>query len=444
MSVLRIPSKGQGLGTRVTLACAATLLFRGVLDFFYIRYVTRLYASEFPLSGNSIFRLLESYAIVLALCVWIAGSLYRRWRPSGIVPVLYFVVVMIPLSSQYGLADAPAILLYAAAGSIALLTTVTELHPRIKVPKPSRDILYIAITGLFAISAYVYGWLTFTGGLGRINWNLLALYEVRAKYVQSLGPLMGYFVPWQAYVINICGLVYALRQRNYWLLGLVVVAQLLLFGMTGHKSFLFAPCLAGGVYLVWQRRNAIFWTIIGAFLLALASYGYFLIAGNEFVPSLFVRRLFFVPARLHVLYYDFFSQPGHPLYMLSDSILRGILENPYGMPMPRLIALTYWGREFWPDVGYLGDAYGNLGLIGMFVFSAFLGVVLRIVDSVGSHLPPHFVAAAIAMPALALTESALFTSLLTHGLILAVLMLWISSAIYAPITKETRANGKGG
>ncbi|MGB9872486.1 MAG: hypothetical protein ACPLYD_12580 [Anaerolineae bacterium] len=437
MSVPRNSHEFGILSKRVALVCAATLLFRGMLDLLYVRYVALFYAGDFPFSEIAVFRLLESYTVALLLCIWIAGSLYRRWRPSGIVIVLYFIVVVVPLSSQYGLADAPAVLMYAVAGSIALLTIVTELHPKLKVPKPSRGIVYMAITGLFGICAYVYGWLMFTGGLGRLNWNLLMVYEVRSEYTQRLGPFMGYFVPWQAYVINIYGLLYALWRKSYWLMGLAAVAQLLLFGMTGHKSFLLAPCLVGGVYLIWQKKNAIFWVIIAASLLVSASYGYFLITGNEFVPSLFVRRLFFVPARLHVLYYDFFSQPNHPFYMLSDSILRGLLENPYGMPMPHVIALTYWSREFWPDVGYLGDAYGNFGLLGMFVFSTILGVVLRIVDSVGSHLPPHFVAAAIATHAMALTESALFTSMLTHGLILAVLMLWIIPAVYVRI-KEAR------
>ena len=438
VSALRIPLKVPSIAIRVASVCCATILFRVVLDFLYVSYVTHFYAGDFPISGNSTIRLVESYVVALILCIWIATSLYRQWRPSGIVLILYFVIVMVPLSSQYGLADAPSALMYAAAGSIVLLTIVTELHPKLKLPKPSRELVYMVIIGLLGISIYVYGWLLFTGGLGRLNWNLLRVYEVRTEYVQSLGPFMGYFVPWQAYVINIYGLLSALRRRAYWLLGLIVLAQLFLFGMTGHKSFLLAPLLAIGVYLTLRKRNFFFWIVMGASLLALVSYGYFLVTGVEFVPSLFIRRLFFVPARLHVLYYDFFSQPNHPFYMLSDSILRGIVDNPYGMPMVRVIALTYWGREFWPDVGYLGDAYGNFGLLGMFVFSVILGYMLRLVDSAGSGLPPNFVAAVIVMPAMALTESALFTSLLTHGLILAVLMLWITPVSYAHMTKEPK------
>ncbi len=428
-----ISDKWQSLSVRIALACAMALLFRVVLDFLYASFMSRFYASSptlsFPLFANSLPRLLESYAIALALAIYLVASLYNRWRPSGIVLVLYFVVVMLPLSSLYGLADAPASFVYAATISFAVLIAATDLLPKVKVLRPGRYLLYLGLLTVVGISAYVYGWLLLTGGLERLSFDLLSVYEVRADYMQTRGPLIAYFVPWQANVFNIIILCYGLEKRNYRLLGLVSLAQLLLFGMSGHKSFLLAPILAGGVFLVWQKKNAISYILLGASLVAFASYAYFLITGNMFLPSLFIRRLFFVPAGLHLVYYDFFSQPEHPLYMLSDSFLSNFVQNPYGISMPSLITSSYWDIDFDPNVGYLGDAYGNFGLLGMLLFSAILGVALRIVDSVGSSLPSHFVAAAISIPAISITQSALFTSMLTHGLIPAILMLWIFRAL---------------
>lgn len=418
---------------RIALACAMALLFRVVLDFLYASFMSRFYASSptlsFPLIANSVPRLLESYAIALALAIYLAASLYNRWRPSGIVLVLYFVVVMLPLSSLYGLADAPATFVYVAGMSFAVLIAATGVLPMVKVPRPGRSLLYLGLLTVAGISAYVYGWLSLTGGLERLSFDLLSVYQVRADYVQTRGPLIGYFVPWQANVFNLIILCYGLEKRNYWLLGLGSLAQLFLFGMTGHKSFLLAPLLAGGVFFIWQKKNAISYILLGASLAAVASYAYFLITGNMFVPSLFIHRLFFIPAGLHLVYYDFFSQPEHPLYMLSDSFLSNFVQNPYGISMPSLITSSYWDVDFNPNVGYLGDAYGNFGVLGMLLFSAILGVVLRIVDGVGSSLPSHFVAAAISMPAISITQSALFTSMLTHGLIPALLMLWMVRAL---------------
>jgi len=436
--------KNDSQTLRIGAASAAALLLRGVLDFAYVNYVDRFFAESFaagffPFDGLNTLRMVESYVLTLVLATWLVSSLYRRWRPSGVVLVLYFVVVMLPLSSLYGLTGAHAPFVYAAAGSFAVLIVVTGLLPRVKVPRPSRELVYLGVTAVLGICVYVYGWLVFTGGLERLSFDLLSVYEVRAEFIQARAPLMGYFVPWQANVINILILCYALARRNYGLLAVAAAAQLLLFGMTGLKSFLFAPVLAGGVYFIWDKRNALFYIVGGSLMLILASYIVFLGTGNHLVPSISIRRLFFVPAANHVIYYDFFSQPGHPFVMLSNSILEPFIRYPYSMSLTRVISWAYWGSDFGPNVGYLGDAFAHFGFVGMFLFSIILGLFLRILDSVGARFPSNLMAAIVAVPAMALTNSALFTSLLTHGLILALVMIWLLGVVVGRRTKRSEA-----
>ena len=425
---------GRSQPARVAMTTVAMLSLKAVLDFTYVNYVHRYFggaltAGAFPLNEVNLLRVLESYVLACVLAIWLTFSLYRRWRPSGIALVLYFYVVILPLLSLYGLADAPASFVYAAAGSFAVLIAVTGVLPRAKVPRPGRDLVYLGITAIVVICAYVYGWLVLTGGLGRLSFDLLSVYEVRTEYVQRLGPFMGYLIPWQANVVNIVIICIALWRRNRWLLGVAAVAQLLLFGMTGHKSFLLAPVLTGGVYFIWARRNALLYIAGGAAVLVVASYILFLVTGNHLAPSLLIRRLFVVPAANHLLYFEFFSQPEHPFVMLSNSILAPFVHYPYDMPVTRVISWAYWARDFGPNVGYLGDAFAHFGFMGMFLFSLILGLFLRIVDSVGARLPANLVAAVVATPAMALTNSALFTSLLTHGLIPAVVMVWLLRAV---------------
>jgi oligosaccharide repeat unit polymerase len=428
MKLPQIFSIAQSPGVRIMLACVMALLFRTVLDLLYANFVAQYYADDslgFPLFADNPIRLIESYAIAIVLAISTATSLSHRSRPSGIVLALYLIVVMLPLTSLYGIAGAPAAFVYAAAACFLVLIAATEILPRVRLPSPSRHMVHLALIAVAGISIYVYGWLALTGGLERLNFDLLSVYGVRALYAQTRGPMIGYFVPWQANVFNVLVMCYGMKKRNYRLAALAVIAQLFLFGMTGHKSFLLATFLAIGVFYLWQRKNAISYMLLGASLLALSSYAYFLMTDDKFIAALFIRRLFFVQAGLHAMYYDFFSCPDHPFYMLSDSILRNFYPNPYGDHMPSVIASTYWGVDFNPNVGYLGDAYGNFGFFGMVFFSAILGMVLRTIDSIGSSIPPHFVAAAISMPAISLTQSALTTVMLTHGLIPAVLMLWI-------------------
>lgn len=421
---------GHSLSRSVVLAATATLSLRAALDFTYVNYIDKYFADSlsagiFALTEISLLQLLESYAIALILSIWLAAFLYRWWRPSGIALLLYFVFVILPLSSLYGLTDAPRSFFYAVAGSFAMLIVVTKRLPQVKAPCPSRDLAYLGLTIVLGIGAYVYGSLLFTEGLGRFSLDLLSVYEVRAEYVQTRTPFLGYFVPWQANIINIFLLIYAVHGRRYWLAGLAIAAQLLLFGMTGHKSFLLAPILAGGVYFLWARKHAFSWMMLGATLAVMVSFATFLVTSDHLVSSLLIRRLFFVPAANHLIYYDFFSRLENPYVMLSNSALGLFVRYPYDVPVPVVIAREYWSREFWPNVGYLGDAFAHLGFMGMFLFSIVLGIFLRVLDSVGSKLPHHVGAAIISVSAMALINSGLFTSLFTHGLALALAMLWL-------------------
>ena len=441
--------KYQSLGTRVMLAVIGALFFRVALDFAYVNYVDKFFheslsAGVFTFTEISTFRLLESYVIALTLSIWLAVSLYGRWRPSGIALLLYFVIVILPLSSLYGLTDASRAFFYAAAGSFAVLILVTELIPRIRLPRPNLSMVYLALTAIVGICFYVYSGLILGGGLGRLNFNLLSVYEVREKYVQSMAPFLGYFVPWQANVINIFILCYGLHKRNLWLLGIASIAQLLLFGMTGHKSFFLSPILAVGVYFIWRRRNTLFHIFSGASVLVLFSFVLFLATNNHLPPSLLIRRLFFVPAANHLIYYDFFSRPENRFVMLSNSVLAPFVHYPYDAPIPTILARAYWGIDFWPNVGYLGDAFAQFGFVGMFLFSMILGLFLRFVDSVGTRLPANLVAAMFATPAMALTNSPLFTSLLTHGLIFTLVTLWLLRGVCKPAHSKSAETSQGG
>ncbi len=429
-SQLLAKRRSNSRSRQVKLAAIAVLLFRVTLDFAYVHYVDKFFgaslsAGVFRLTEINILRLLVSYVIVLMLGASIAAYFYRRGRPSGIVLLLYFIVAILPLSSLYGLTDAPASFFFVSIGSFAVLLVATGLLPGIKVHRLSRDLVYLGLTVVLGLSAYVYGWLVISGALGRFNLDLLEVYEVRTAYVEKLAPFMGYLVPWQASVINIIMFLYALWRRKPWLVGVAAAFQLFLFGMTGFKSFLLAPILAGGVYILWNKKHALTWILGGSALMILGAYAISLINDDPLMPSLLIRRLFFVPAALHFIYYDFFSQPENLFVMLSNSILAPFVQYPFEMSLPRVIAWAYWGRDFSPNVGYLGDAFAHFGFIGMFLFSIILGVFLRIMDSVGARLPANLVAAAIATPAMALTNSGLFTSLMTHGFLFAVLMIWM-------------------
>ncbi|MFC2095141.1 hypothetical protein ACFLSW_01725 [Candidatus Bipolaricaulota bacterium] len=442
---------------QILTASATMLLLRCLLDLLYVSYVDRFFpdsfgAGLFRFDGLDLGRFVESYAVAFGLGVWLIISLSRRCRPSGIALILYFVGVVLPLTSLYGLVDVPACFMYAVVGCFSVLIMIADLLPRVRVPRPSRELVDLGMIAIIGVSIYVYGQLALTGGLARLNLDLLSVYAVRSEYTSNYAPLFGYFVPWQANLFNMLLLCYALHKRSIMLIVLATTALLLLFGMTGFKSFLLAPLLAAGVYVVWGRKNALFCIFSGVIALVAVSYATFWVTGNHLVSSMLIRRLLFVPASNHILYYDFFSNPSHSFVLLSNSILEPFVQYPYDMSITRVISWAYWGRDFGPNAGYLADAFAHFGLAGMLGFSIILGLFLRTLDSVAKSLPSNLVAAIVAVPCMALVNSALLTSLLTHGLIPALFVIWLLRAIFCrrndedkkanadalPVAKESR------
>ena len=159
--------------------------------------------------------------------------------------------------------------------------------------------------------------------------------------------------------------------------------------------------------------------------MVLTAWVVYAVTEQVLIPSIFVRRLFFVPGELHLWYHDFFSSPGHPFVALSNSVLSGAASYPYDQQVPLLIGWSYTGAEVGANAGWMADAYAQFGMPGMAAFALLLGLVLRLVDGVSAGLPNRFATTVIVVPTMALVNSALLTVMLTHGFGLALLLLWV-------------------
>jgi len=195
---------------------------------------------------------------------------------------------------------------------------------------------------------------------------------------------------------------------------------------TGMKSFLFAPALV--LFLVYGVQEKRFLELLlKGFITGITfSFVFHALGGSIMPPSVFIRRLFFVPAQNYFNYYDFFSH--HQLMYLSQSVLNPFLANPYGMRITNMIGSLYYGQPAMSvNTGYLADAYMNFGALGVVIFSVFLGMLLVILDSLSKRTNVAIAVAIVAMPLVTLVNSGFFTTLLTHGFLLGMLVLWLYS-----------------
>ncbi len=140
-------------------------------------------------------------------------------------------------------------------------------------------------------------------------------------------------------------------------------------------------------------------------------------------------RWLLVPAQVSFYYYDFFST--HQLipfvyifkYFFKISYF---YDDPYDFEPAYLIGSEYFNQ---PELGAVGgiiaDAYMNLGLIGLVIWGTALVVILKLLDSCSKEVDQRIGIAAIAMASLSLSGTYLIRTLITGGLVLSLLLLYL-------------------
>ncbi|WP_016839518.1 O-antigen polymerase [Ureibacillus thermosphaericus] len=409
------------------------LAFKTVLELSYIFFVHKIYSyNGFYLDlaiDKFILSLILSFIIIFIIVKYISN----HNKASQIILYIILIFLYLPIVSLYWMQNKSTIFILGITLSFLIIMGVSIIFPRVKIViLKKREAKYLFIFIVTLMTTVVYGLLISNGGLSRINLNLLNVYDTRAAYVQNTNIILNYSLSWQAHVINLILLSLALYNRKYFYAFIVLGMQIFLFSMTNFKSHLLAPLVILFFYFFqktkWKNYFLLIMSIGSTTLVSLSLVLYKISEDLILIPSMFIRRLFFVPAQLHFQYFEFFEDKSK--FLLSHSIFEGIIQTDYNVSPTQYMAKEYFNKDFSPNVGFFGDAYVNFGLVGLIVFAIFLGIIMLLIDSFSTKIPLFLTMAILVIPAMSLVNSAFLTTLLTHGVLLSLLMLWVVNGLF--------------
>ena len=408
------------------MALGLGVIYQWVLAAVYQGLIVQTFGGVSEAHLTSTLQVVISYVATGIACV--ACSIYcsRRKGPSRVIVVVHLVGVVLPLqalvAARYEFASAAfaSAVAFAYVGAVAL----AAMLPQLRLPPAGKMGLTVLIAMSLLMTLYLYGALLARGGLGRLNFDLASVYRVRAEFLRTAAPFTGYLVPWQGYVLNPSMMLLGIRKRSVIPGGLGLALQLVLFGETGYRAFLFLPVLLIAFYVIAERRNLTAIALMGAIAVVGFALALYAALRAPLIPSLLVDRLLVIPAQIHYWYYDFFGVHHAPFLQLSQSILSFLSEAPFHSPIAKVIGWTYMNSDGSANVGLFGDAFANFGFLGCGIFAILLALVLVTLDAAARGVHPRVATALIAMPAFELINSGLLTTLLTEGLALAIVVLW--------------------
>lgn len=371
-------------------------------------------------------------------------------RPSQVFCWILYLTVYIPtllLPTVLGRLHPIRILQLDSIMLLSFLVLILcSTFPLLRLPRINLtpNEFWLAVLTLSALSfAYIFS----RFGLPTSLPNLTSVYDVRMDYRDELssgGRLVAYVINAQSKVINPLIIGYGLVNRRIVLTIVGIAGQMAIYSSTGFKSVLFSAMLILVLLVCLKNSGKWFGNLIlfGMTISIVLMTIFDLARGTINLTSLFVRRFIVTPGLLTGQYFEFFDQ--NPKAHLAGSIFARFFDYPYDRPIPFVVGYNFTGNEnLSANANLWADAFSNFGIPGMLIFTILLGLIVWVLDSAAFGRDNRLTTSFAGLAAISLGSSALLTSLLTHGILLGIILIYLmpQSQIVGPLQKNSADDG---
>jgi hypothetical protein len=368
-------------------------------------------------------------------------------RPSQISYWILYLLTYIPIcwvpyyASGVGLLRL-FILHVLLLGAFAVVGAMYHL-PRLTIPRPQ---LTWAQYGVFvgAVFGVLFVYVMSIFGFKIRLLSFYEIYSVRDEFKQALesAALAGYAVPWLGNVMHPLLVSLGITKNRLSLLGLGVFGQLYIYSLTGMKTMLLSVVMFVAIYVAVRKEGRQFGALMawGGVSILVAAIIADVTTGITFIPYIAVGRLIITPGMLTGYYYEFFYH--NEKVTMSDGLLSSIANYPYELPPDQIIGAIYRGNPAVnANANIWADAFANFGLVGVCVIAVLLGALFWVFDSLARGRNWKVAVLILGIPSIFLSNTALETSILTHGIGLVLLLLYLMPAESGGAAKQAVATG---
>lgn len=421
---------GQRHSSNVKTIYCCAIIYKLMLDFTYIA-ASEIYSYRGIALDFNVIKYIFSWLYLLILVPFV---FQKKESIGAMIMQMLFIMLVIPVLTVYAMKNRSHIFVIMLLVCFLIQCVLVNCSPQtggaIRI-KQGRIFLHVV---LIAITIVTYGVLLMKNrpSLAGLKFDE-AMYAIRDNVDYGFS-LIRYTSAWQFRVINPYYIIYGLKKKNYKLVFLFCVLQVLIFLILARKEILFGPFLVLGIYIIQQKFD--FSSIFFAGLSGLTFVCYAILKVTSWrMPFATVPiRLLFDPAQIDFMFYEQFST-NLPKLLYSESHLGKLfgISYPYNKPSGWVVNNIYFPTiEAEANTGYLSYSYANAGFLGMLLASILMVLILRLLDKVTDNKLVAFAFCAYAFSIL--VNGALLATLLTGGILLIIIIFSFDEDVFR--TKE--------
>jgi hypothetical protein len=416
--------------TSVLLFFFSLIFFRLVLDIGLITFGADMYHNYYlPLRID-----FDSWQYVFSLALYSLSLINLRsydHSPSNVFQLMASMFVTAPLTSQFGLDAArpvePVVCTILALWLVKLISEIEIFNPKnqVKVNQSRYFAIGLSVLGI----VFLLAWSVVSGAAGSFNLDPALVYDFRDKSseLMDVGAL-AYFNAWVYKAFTLYLICFCLEKRQYFLIIPLLAVQIYFGGVSNHKSVIFMPVMIIGFWYFLSRTRKLYPIPIAAAILVAASIATYLFWDLTWGAEILLRRTFFVPSGATFAWFEFFNF--QPYVYWSDRILSAFVETTYsgGPAIPYVIGeWLFPGNSLAANNGLVSSGYSHAGYFGIAFYAFIMGLILNIINYLARTGVELWMAVALTLVPLrtALGDSDLFTAILTHGIFVSVVLLWM-------------------
>jgi hypothetical protein len=386
-----------------------------------------------PSSGYSAL----AWLLSLLPCAWMPIKLTR---PSQLAYWILYITVFIPsmfvpLYAQMEPAREIALLMLVLFLAF-LIVGCTYFLPLAEFDRASlTPTSLLRILGTTTILLTLWLLIVFRGHLHIVSFN--DVYDLReASNDVSEGSSVNYAFMLLTGAINPFFMGYGLFYRRRWMFFSGAMGQLLIYSIGGTKGSILSVLFFPVMYFLLRIKKVPFAVSFSSGCLALViAFCVLCAAAGESPGALLSIALFVVFARtlamgglLTAQYYDFFQR--NPLTFWSHiKVMNWFVHYPYRYPVGQELGIAYAGTTGLDATTHFfaTDGIEAAGLPGILLIACFCAVVFWVLDSASRRHDPRLAALVTTYSAYNLANISIFTTLLSGGLALLILLLYALS-----------------
>ena len=411
-------------------------MFRLSLDLIYVVDVSPIFTDHFLVPLNVSFDIVRYVISFFVLFIFSFLIPLEKGNINGAAFAAGNLFMIIPATCMYGLDENlnSHLIILLLLSFFIIYSTVYFKGKKVNlayVKNGHQLVVYFCI--MFSLLFIV--WTIVTGIAFKINFDISRVYEFRADFGSELNVgIIAYINVWTAKIFTPFLLALGLYRRSKIIISFSLVMSLYYFGSTQHRSHLFNPILIFMIFIFYQNNLSFAKLYFYSSIVLLIALLLIVIFDLEAVGALVFRRAFFVAPGATYEWISFFSDRSKVYF--ADNLLSGVVINEFtGQRLPSVLGdYKKEGLGIAYNAGLVATGFAQVGVLGVVLYSFIFGVVIRFINSlIKNGMPVFLTAALLFMPFRTLwSDSDIFTSLLTHGILPGLFILWLYGREAAP------------